>query len=221
MEKSLKMTIVVAVIVAVLTSAITVAVMTPNVLFAPYTTTIGQGGPIKANSCDADSVCEINGNLSSNSDYLSLGKNKAITISEITGNVGIGVPPHPDIVKLIITSEIQAIDAISNSGVAVEGATQDGRGVYGKSHSGISVQGQTQNGTAINAQILGNDGYGFYQSGLGKNYFESRVGIGITNPTEELDINGNVKISDLNGTGNAYVCVGATGKLYRSQTPCT
>ncbi|MBI5803868.1 hypothetical protein HY450_01350 [Candidatus Pacearchaeota archaeon] len=57
--KQIWMTIIVALVVAAVTSLVTGAIA-KDVLLAPYTTTIGQGGPIKANSCDADNICEVN-----------------------------------------------------------------------------------------------------------------------------------------------------------------
>jgi hypothetical protein len=37
--------------------------------------------------------------------------------------------------------------------------------------------------------------YGIHQSGAQKNYFEKDIGIGVINPTEKLDVNGNIKNS--------------------------
>jgi hypothetical protein len=46
------------------------------------------------------------------------------------------------------------------------------------------------------------------------------IGIGTTTPTEKLQVEGNIKATGLKGTGNAYACVDANGKIYRSQTAC-
>ena len=48
----------------------------------------------------------------------------------------------------------------------------------------------------------------------------SKVGIGVTNPSTELEVAGNVTITNLAGSGNAYVCVNSNGKLYRSSSAC-
>lgn len=50
---------------------------------------------------------------------------------------------------------------------------------------------------------------------------DGRVGIGTTTPETTLDINGNIKVSELGGRGNAYACIDSSGKLYRSNQPCT
>lgn len=49
---------------------------------------------------------------------------------------------------------------------------------------------------------------------------EGRMGIGTTAPSEKLEVNGGIRVSDLAGTGNAYACIDANGKLFRSQVPC-
>jgi hypothetical protein len=46
------------------------------------------------------------------------------------------------------------------------------------------------------------------------------VGIGTTVPSEKLEVNGNVKISPLSGSGNAYACINSAGVIYRSASPC-
>ena len=52
------------------------------------------------------------------------------------------------------------------------------------------------------------------------------VGIGNMNPTEQLDVGGNIKLSGfiespgMSGAGNAYACVDTDGKLYRNDEPC-
>jgi hypothetical protein len=46
------------------------------------------------------------------------------------------------------------------------------------------------------------------------------VGITEANPTERLHVNGNIRVSNLQGTGNDYVCVDANGVLFRSNTAC-
>ena len=58
-NKQIWTTIVVAVIVALITSLVTVALMGRNVDLAP-TTTKNIIAPVRANSCDADGVCEAN-----------------------------------------------------------------------------------------------------------------------------------------------------------------
>jgi hypothetical protein len=46
------------------------------------------------------------------------------------------------------------------------------------------------------------------------------LGIGTTVPSEKLEVNGNVKISPLSGSGNAYACINSAGVIYRSASPC-
>ncbi len=45
-------------------------------------------------------------------------------------------------------------------------------------------------------------------------------GLGNSNNVLEFDSNGDTTLNSLTGTGNAYVCVDSTGKLYRSSTAC-
>ncbi|MBI2631475.1 hypothetical protein HYW75_00540 [Candidatus Pacearchaeota archaeon] len=45
-------------------------------------------------------------------------------------------------------------------------------------------------------------------------------GIGTTNPTSKLDVNGTIRSQDLVGSGPAYVCVTNDGRMYRSVKPC-
>jgi len=62
---------------------------------------------------------------------------------------------------------------------------------------------------------------------LGNLTVDGSVGINTTNPTSLLHVSGNANITgtllltNLSGTGNAYVCVNANGILTRSSTACT
>ena len=57
-------------------------------------------------------------------------------------------------------------------------------------------------------------------SGANINRPSGNVGIGISAPSEKLQVEGNIKATGLKGTGNAYACVDANGKIFRSQTAC-
>ena len=48
-----------------------------------------------------------------------------------------------------------------------------------------------------------------------------KVGINVVDPDVALEINGDIKASGLAGSGNAYACLDANGKLYRSATACS
>lgn len=55
----------------------------------------------------------------------------------------------------------------------------------------------------------------------GDSFFNGgNVGIGTQNPSEKLEVAGDVKVSGLAGPGDAYLCVHADGKLFRSDTKC-
>ncbi len=45
------------------------------------------------------------------------------------------------------------------------------------------------------------------------------VGVGTDQPTEQLDIDGNIKVRNLQGTGDRYVIVDPSGKLKEGPTP--
>lgn len=49
---------------------------------------------------------------------------------------------------------------------------------------------------------------------------DGNVGIGLTNPSEKLDIAGDIKATGLAGAGTAFACIDSVGKLYRSPTAC-
>ena len=51
-------------------------------------------------------------------------------------------------------------------------------------------------------------------------YFKGNVWVWTTSPSEKLQVEWNVKVSNLAGSWNAYVCVDSDGVLYRSATAC-
>ena len=51
-------------------------------------------------------------------------------------------------------------------------------------------------------------------------FYGSNLGIGTKKPTQKLDVNGTIRSQSLVGSGIGYVCVNATGVIYRSISPC-
>lgn len=85
-------------------------------------------------------------------------------------------------------------------GSAIHGVTNSGIGVSGVALRGGSALAGVADGDgsrAVYAQT-GRNAYGIYEYspfGTGKNYFQSKVGIGTQNPTESLDLGGgNIKM---------------------------
>jgi hypothetical protein len=70
------------------------------------------------------------------------------------------------------------VDAFSDASAAVQGRTNSGDGVLGRSADGIGVHGKSTTGYA-----------GYFE---GEGYFSGNVGIGVTNPSAALEVNGTI-----------------------------
>jgi len=55
--------------------------------------------------------------------------------------------------------------------------------------------------------------YGVFSKGEDKNYFSGNLGIGIENPTAKLDVDGEIRLRTLSGTGQRNVMADADGNL--------
>lgn len=132
--------IVVVVVVAVLASFLT-SQLTGQV--------IGRSRAVRANSCDADTICEV-----------------AKTVSTAAGSGS----------ALLLTSDAKQV--FVDGSVAVTGS--------------LSSPKLTGGGTAL---VL-------------------------TSGTKQVFVDGSLSSTNLVGTGNAYVCVGSNGVIYRSLTAC-
>jgi len=84
------------------------------------------------------------------------------------------------------------VDAFSDASAAVQGRTNSGDGVLGRSADGIGVRGKSTSGYA-----------GYFE---GKSYFSGSVGIGVTNPSAALEVNGMISSDKM--TVHADVGVG-------------
>ena len=109
------------------------------------------------------------------------------------GNVGIGTddPAH----ALDVRSAGER--AIFGYSTPISGMNY---GVYGQTDStqGRAIYGLAASGVGTNYAIVGKTnsvtGYAGWFAG-GRNYFEGRVGIGGANPSQKLQVNGNIKVS--------------------------
>ena len=152
------------------------------------------------------------------------GNANALFINDTTGRVGIGVGDlHPAYTTsmLSVKDEIDVVDSLSPAIKRIYMAYPAGIGISeigSQALVGLNiVSGHSaspymsfivSNGTAkMDAmRITG------YSSG-------GNVGIGTTAPTEKLEVNGKIKVTGLAGSGN-YVCIDASGVLYRSTSGC-
>ncbi|MFH1347970.1 MAG: hypothetical protein ABIH22_04695 [Candidatus Margulisiibacteriota bacterium] len=155
-------------------------------------------------------------------------KDKDGTLYYDLGRVGIGLQnpaaglhvKHPErtfFAEAISDQADKNKDAITGKAIG-PGITN--RGVFGSAQGGqlnIGVHGQSFGNTGKNYAIYGNNqalgGFaGFFKGGI--TYFEKNVGIGIgkTNPTEALDVNGTVKATAFVGDGSGLTNVGVRGQ---------
>jgi len=86
----------------------------------------------------------------------------------------------------------------NGSGYGVFGFTPSGRGVYGSTTSGTAVfafaGGASGVNHAVRGETLSADGYSGYF--VGDAYFSGNVGIGNTDPTDQLDVRGSITVRD-------------------------
>lgn len=90
-------------------------------------------------------------------------------------------------------SSLQGIGTqVSNTGGGAVSAAYGVRIISGNNSGGGTIG--TLYGLYIESQTAGTDNYALYSAG-GLNYFANNVGIGVTNPTERLEVNGNIKLA--------------------------
>ena len=146
---------------------------------------------IKATSCDADGVCEIN----------------AGTMSAIKVGSGFNGNPSLYVNQIGQSYEVQLNSKTTfNDNVVVNS---------GLTSNAIKV-GSAMNGLpALYVNVLSSPNTGSEVQINSKSTFKDNVVIesGLTTKT--------MKISELTGTGNAYACLDGEGKLFRSTKPCT
>jgi len=135
----------------------------------------------------------------------------------VEGQVGIGtVSPSQ---KLEVNGGIRAYSATAISGDNSGFGLGNGIGVEGKTVSGYGVYAEASGGGyALYAHNSGG-GRGAYidsASGQGLIVGSGSVGIGTDTPTQKLDVEGDVRIRGLSGSGTANVAVLANGTLTRS-----
>lgn len=109
-----------------------------------------------------------------------------------------------------------AIDGVADNGQTYAGYFNN-ISKYGEKAVGLYVNADTGSLETILFQVA-SDGNEKMRVTAGGN-----VGIGTDNPTEKLDVAGNIKSSSLTGTytnGSAYVCVNNSGVIYASETDC-
>lgn len=123
-------------------------------------------------------------------------------IYRFTGNVGIGGLPPPDAKLYVKTDSLVGTYAVyAEGGKPVKGVSTafEGTGVSGEGgHAGVAGVGG----------YIGILGQGFYGGWFeGKGYFSGNVGIGTTEPDENLEVDGNAHITgDLTVDGSINPC---------------
>jgi predicted NAD-dependent protein-ADP-ribosyltransferase YbiA (DUF1768 family) len=127
----------------------------------------------------------------------------------VSGSTGEGY----DLLYLSNSGSGRAILAEAQSNTAIWGVTNTGfAGVDGKSNTGIGVYGRSESNVGVRGDVVSPTGFSGYFEG-GNFYVSGKTGIGVTNPTQKLDIDGQIRIrggspgagkvltSDANGVG--------------------
>lgn len=127
-----------------------------------------------------------------------------------TGTVGIGTTA-PSFGRLHVVQNSSSLYALavehlwtgSGSQTAIAGSSYSQFGAGGE-FGNLSTSGTTY---GVKAQVSSSSGYAGYFTG-GRNYFSGNVGIGVTNPTRRLEVNGTsgtTLYSSTSGSGEAII----------------
>jgi hypothetical protein len=179
---------------------------------------------VNANSCNADTNCEVN-QLVATSGIIS---NAGLTVAGVTkiGLIGIS---NDAIYKwdggfMKINNGITVNDNIAGVGPGVPGITVGNPAGSAAIWLGKDSLSMLTIGW-INEFVPG--GFAKIEAPGKKNLVlqpsaieDGNVGIGTLTPTAKLEVSGDIRASTLAGNGTAYACVDSTGKIYRSLTAC-
>jgi trimeric autotransporter adhesin len=87
---------------------------------------------------------------------------------------------------------------------------------------GLYLQDPADPNNAAPTAFPGGVTYGVFSDGAAaKNFFEGNVGMGVSNPTFKLDVNGTVRLQGISGETNGnYLCVEASGEITNGGASC-
>src|SRR3989344_6507968 len=173
--------IIVVIIVAVIASFATIK-LTGNVIEGSYT--------VRANSCDADTICEV-----------------AKTISTRTGSTS-ALTLTSDVKKVIVEGSLSAGKVFINEKTVSTNIGSTSALTLTSDVKKVIVEGSLSAGKVfINEKSV--------STNIG-----STSALTLTSDVKKVIVEGSLLATNLAGNGSAYVCVDKTGNLYRSSISC-